>query len=114
MVNREHMEQWINALEAYDQEPARGMLRFIGLGGKVYMCAMGIGMEVMEPDVLVQRKSWAVTAFPAWLGLERGGGVPLKSDGSGYDHVVAANDQGRQSPWTIAQRLRETYLKEES
>lgn len=113
MVNRENMEKWINALEAYDREPARGMLMW-DTGTEIRMCALGIGIDAMSPGSLVTHKCSAVPAFPTWLGLKQGSYITLNPDGSGYDHVTFANDQGKQSPWTIAQRLRETYLKEES
>ena len=115
MVNREHMEQWINALEAYDKEPARGLLSW-WTGTETRMCALGIGLNVMTPGCLVNTNTRVAApfAFPAWLGLrDRRIQIALNPDGSGYDHVTVANDTGKQSPWTIAQRLRETYLKEE-
>lgn len=116
MVNRENMEKWINALEAYDRQSARGMFHAVHLDGTVRMCAMGIGMDVMEPGILVRDKRRAIDTFEPWLGLgisDRGWGVALNPDDSSTKHVVDANDRARQSPWTIAQRLRETYLKEE-
>lgn len=119
MVNREHMEQWINALEAYDREPARGTLQEVGLDGEVRMCAVGIGLNAMKPGCLAQWIKGSVLGnWPNWLGIEivvdEPFDVALKPDGSHFRTVVEANDNGRQSPWTIAQRLRETYLKEES
>lgn len=119
MVNREHMEQWINALEAYDREPARGTLVDNGtlVDARDTMCAVGIGMNVMSPGFW-KDITGAVINWPDWIGVRTMDDdpydVPLKSDGSAWTTVVEANDQGRQSPWTIAQRLRETYLKEES
>lgn len=118
MVNREHMEQWAQALEAYDREPARGMLSKTGLDGEVKMCAVGIGLHTMNPAI----RMWCVTEnqhdWHNWIGIDPMEhdpfDVPLKDDGSGWESVVLANDLARQSPWTIAQRLRETYLKEES
>lgn len=112
MVNREHMEQWINALEAYDREPAHGAL----IDDDENMCAVGIGMNVMRPGCL--RNIWgAVNDWSNWIGVrveEEPYDVPLKPDDTNFRTVVEANDNGKQSPWTIAQRLRETYLKEES
>lgn len=112
MVNRENMEKWINALEAYDQEPAYGTL----IDEYENMCAIGIGMNVMRPGCL--SNIWgAVNNWSNWIGVrtkDEPYDVPLKSDGSAWITVVKANDQGKQSPWTIAQRLRETYLKEGS
>lgn len=115
-MNRENMEKWINALEAYDKEPARGSLLVQeGVDGEVKMCALGIGMDAMLPGSLVTvHKAAAIHSFLAWLGIEqRHVQINLKDDGSGYNNVTFANDNGLQSPWTIAQRLRETYLKEE-
>jgi hypothetical protein len=113
-MNREHMEQWIAALETYDREPARSML----VDGRGNMCAMGIGLSAMlNKELDVRDLRMTTLAFPAWTGISYGGpdplNLPLKPDGSGYDSVTEANDLAHQSPWTIAQRLRETYLKEE-
>lgn len=116
-VNRENMEKWINALETYDREPARGML-MQRKGEETRMCALGIGLETMRPGSQVYLRVDTIRAFPAWLGLggedTLAGDIVLSPDGSGHDYVIYANDQGLQSPWTIAQRLRETYLKDES
>lgn len=112
MVNREHMEQWINALEAYDKEPAIGTLVDVNDN----LCAVGIGMNVMRPQFW-ENITGAVMTWPDWIGvrtMDEPYDVPLKVDNSGWATVVEANDLGKQSPWTIAQRLRETYLKEES
>lgn len=115
MVNREHMEQWINALEAYDREPARSVLR----DPDGNMCAVGIGLHAMNP--LIFSTKWITGTgpghldFSTWLGLP--GGVfnlLLNPDDTGTCTILEANDYAHQSPWTIAQRLRETYLKEES
>lgn len=118
MVNREHMEQWINALEAYDREPARGTLVDHGtlVDARDTMCAVGIGMNVMRPGFW-ENITRAVDTWSDWIGVwteDEPFDVPLKSDGSAWATVIEANDNGKQSPWTIAQRLRETYLKEES
>lgn len=116
MVNREHMEQWINALEAYDREPARGMLTE-GLDTGVRMCAVGIGLHAMNPEFMADLCATACDWHP-WLGVEPLVNDPydvtLKPDDGHFHSVIRANDRGKQSPWTIAQRLRETYLKEES
>lgn len=118
MVNREHMEKWINALEAYDREPARGML-VENTGTEIKMCAAGIGLNAMKPGCLVNHPHVpAVTQdWHLWLGVEplvnHPYDVTLKPDDGHFHSVVQANDLGKQSPWTIAQRLRETYLKEE-
>lgn len=113
MVNREHMEQWINALEAYDKEPAIGTLVD---DDDDKLCAIGIGMNVMRPGFW-EDVTGVVSEWSAWIGVrvkDEPYDVPLKVDNSGWATVVEANDNGKQSPWTIAQRLRETYLKEES
>jgi hypothetical protein len=115
-MNKKHMEQWIAALETYDEEPARHTL----IDERGRMCAMGIGLNTMLDGKLLRAvnvlRPQAIN-FPLWIGIHHSFddpfNLPLKSDGSGCDTVTAANDVGRQSPWTIAQRLRETYLKEE-
>lgn len=114
MVNRENMEKWIEALEAYDKEPAIGTLV-----SDDKLCAVGIGMNVMMP-VFWKDVTGATDNWRDWIGVwvrendDEPYDVPLKSDGSVWTTVVEANDKGKQSPWTIAQRLRETYLKDES
>lgn len=116
MVNRENMEKWIEALENYPGRQAR--FTFMGLDGG--MCALGIGMCVA--GFLEGRPYMAAERFYDWLDIEpvavRIAGAaydtPLKPDDSGTETVSLANDVAEQSTWTIAQRLRETYLKEES
>jgi hypothetical protein len=114
-MNREHMEQWIAALETYEGEPARYLL----MDTEGRMCAMGIGLNAMMNGRLAAIPGYleqAALRFPRWIGIDHPGdtlNLSLKPDGSGYDTVAKANDVALQSPWTIAQRLRETYLKEE-
>lgn len=136
MVNKENMERWCRALEMYEGEPARNVLHD-GHTGR--MCAIGIGLN--EFGLLRGREhqgesfvfSVSHDRFRVLLGLEPAAwdtavkdphnpefllvpyDVALKpADGSAQHTVTTANDIEGASPWEIAQRLRETYLKDES
>ena len=124
MIIRENMERWIQALETYEGTQARGALVERDKDGKRTMCAVGIGLNefgLLDTVLYKYRVMGALIKFRHLLGLETTGDperfslyeVDLKPDDSGHDEVTGANDIGEQSPWTIAQRLRETYLKEE-
>jgi hypothetical protein len=87
---------------------------------------MGIGLCVAYPGVFGYTNESKMNlslgisgAFAEWLGINqaRPNGlfdIPLKLDDSGTTSVVEANDEALQDFWTIAQRLRDTYLKDES
>jgi hypothetical protein len=112
-MNRENMEKWIKALETHQGKQARRALREIDGA----MCAMGIGIFVACPEM--NSNLYIAGGFAKWLGINqrRPNGlcdIPLKLDDSGTTSVVEANDEALQDFWTIAQRLRDTYLKDES
>lgn len=118
-MNKENMEKWIEALENYQGEPARHA--FVETNGT--LCAVGIGMKAAGINLNEFRAIGWIKEFYNWLDMApvraQPGTLPaydtaLKPDGSGCDYVARANDMAKQTPWTIAQRLRETYLKEES
>lgn len=120
-MNRENMEKWVEALETYKGERAHCTL----LDHEGNLCAMGIGLRaagLLRTVVLGDTAIPHVTedeesAFYAWIGHEGFPDskldLPLKPDASTLT-VTQANDLAKQDAWTIAQRLRETYLKEES
>ena len=120
-VNRENMEKWINALEMYQGRQAR--FELVGPDGA--MCAMGIGLHTCNPQALrstmtlgqlvrvrTEFYDWIGITDPVYVNLD----VSLKPQNATFwpDSVVQANDYAGQDTWTIAQRLRETYLKDES
>ena len=113
-MNRENMEKWIKALETHQGKQARLALKTIDGS----MCAMGIGIYVAAcPEM-----NWNLhiaDGFGKWLEINQRQphslcDIPLKLDDSGTTSVVEANDEALQDFWTIAQRLRDTYLKDES
>jgi len=118
-MNRENVEKWIAALEAYEGEPARRAL----IDDEGRLCAIGIGVQAM--GIMMEQRDpyddfyWTRIRdqFQEWTGIGMGlynVDIPLKPCFGAYSSVAKANDMGNQTPWQIAQRLRETYLKEES
>ena len=87
---------------------------------------MGIVIYVACPEAFGDNKEsrmnldWYLSGgFGEWLGINQRRpnslcDIPLKLDDSGTTSVVEANDEALQDFWTIAQRLRDTYLKDES
>ena len=122
-MNRENMEKWIKALETHQGKQARLALKTIDGS----MCALGVGISIVDLQALEQGKEardrlFALLTdggFGKWLGINQRRphslcDIPLKLDDSGTTSVVEANDEALQDFWTIAQRLRDTYLKDES
>lgn len=113
MVNRENMEKWIKALESGEHKQVCYELK-IDDGS---MCAMGVGVHVaLENGIKGDWETIDWVSLRDFYGIRvgLGGNVSLKQDDSKTINVVNANDGAGQDFWTIAQRLRETYLKDES
>lgn len=113
MVNRENMEKWIEALESGKHEQVRCAIKTTDGA----MCAMGVGVHVALENGMKgnwEDIRWFEMSKFYGIGVRYGINVSLKPDDSGSLNVVSANDHHGQDFWTIAQRLRETYLKDES
>ena len=119
-VNRERVEAWCEALESGEYEWGTGYGSYVGMGYK--HCAWGVGRVVAQKNgwdytwshLDLDPDGWSYNSLRGWYGLP---GyrlfTKLKPDGVGLDDIVGANDVSHQDHWTIAQRIRETYLKDD-
>lgn len=116
-VNKERMELWVQALESDRYRQCTNVLRDAGdpeAGIPEMHCALGVGMAVAVENGCKLFDPWAWEHpdldpnVVDWYGLNRADPVL-----NGSRTVVQANDEDEESFWTIAQELRETYLKDE-
>lgn len=129
MINKEHMELWIQALETSSDRQCRGglMIRGRGADGRfvAQRCALGIGVEValqhgarefVEPGYSVWEATYLSPPIIDFYGLRdledgRAWDPILTIDGE-HSTIAGHNDNGV-SFWTIAQAMREKYLKDD-
>lgn len=113
MINKEHMEAWVAALESGDYEQCRGALRRINwIEDQTTYCTLDILVDVASKDT--GRDLWR-SATPShsalrWLAGDNTCVVTLPDDEGYQSAVVHLNDNRGKTFPELAQMLRKEYL----